>query len=123
MSQAYFEEIFTRLGPLVASRVFPLTFPQNPHLPEWPSIRYTPTGGEVNKTSCGDADAADVSIQIDIVCPTWPSLVALTPQVLTAMKAFSVPCILESTPMMVFDDETKTHRAIIQFTISPSSSS
>jgi hypothetical protein len=123
MSQVYFEEIFTRLSPLVGSRVYPLTFPQDPDLPEWPAIRYTPEGGQVWQTSCGDADSPDIAIQIDLVCATWPSLVTITQQVLDAMSAFSVPCILQSTPAMVFDDETKSHRSIFQFILSPSNAS
>jgi hypothetical protein len=121
LSAAYFTEIFTALGPLVSNRVYPLTFPQAPDVPVWPAIRYTPTGGEVQQTSCGDADSPDVAIQIDVVATTFYELLNLNQSVLTAMSAFSAPAVLANNLVFDYDAETKTHRAICQFVIAGSS--
>jgi hypothetical protein len=116
----HFKEIHAKLAPIVSSRAFPVTFPQEP-LPTWPAIRYTPTGGAVQQTSCGDADAPDLSIQIDAVATKFADVVALSGQIKTAMKAFSVPAVLENSPIFDYDAETKTHRAILSYTIAGSS--
>jgi len=118
---AYFTEIFTILAPLVANRVYPVTFPQAPAVPVWPSIRYTPTGGAVQLTSCGDANDPDVSIQIDVVATTFAAAITLTELVKTAFNTFSVPAVLDNFPMFDYDHETKTHRGILQYTIAGSS--
>jgi hypothetical protein len=117
----HFKEIHAKLAPLVANRAFPVTFPQQP-LPTWPAIRYTPTGGTVQQTSCGDADEPDLSIQIDAVDVKFvDGLLPLVEQIKTAMKAFSVPAVLENSPIFDYDAETKTHRAILSYTIAGSS--
>lgn len=116
---AYFAELYSRMAPLVGNRVFPVTYPQEP-LPTWPAIRYTPTGGALQQTSCGDAMDGDVSVQIDVVALKFVDLVPLVAQVRTSLDAFSVPCVLDSEPGFEYDAETKTHRAILQYTIAGS---
>lgn len=118
---AYFTEIFTILSPLVSTRVYPVTFPQAPAVPVWPAIRYTPTGGQVQNTSCGDADSPDISIQIDVVATTFAAVITLTESVKTAFNTFSVPAVLDNYPIFEYDAETKTHRAILQYTLAGSS--
>jgi hypothetical protein len=118
---AYFSEIFTILSPLVSNRVYPVTFPQAPAVPVWPAIRYTPTGGAVQFTSCGDANDPDISIQIDVVATTFGAAITLTESVKTAFNTFSVPAVLDAYPIFDYDYETKTHRAILQYTIAGSS--
>ena len=118
---AYFTEIFTALGPLVANRVYPVTFPQAPAVPVWPAIRYTPIGGTMQSTSCGDANDPDISIQIDVVATTFSAVITLTESVKTAFNTFSVPAVLENFQIFDYDAETKTHRAILQYTIAGSS--
>lgn len=120
MSAAYFTELFTALSPIVGGRVYPVKFPQEP-LPTWPAIRYTPEGGATEKTSCGDADSPDISVQIDVVAKNFLDLLPLAESVKTAMSTFSVPVVLENYPGFTYDHETKTHRAILQFTIAGSS--
>jgi Protein of unknown function (DUF3168) len=114
---AYFTEIFTILSPLVSTRVYPVTFPQSPDIPVWPAIRYTPIGGVVEHTSCGDADSPDVEIQIDVVSANFSALITLVELVKTAFNTFSVPAVLENYPIFDYDAETKTHRAILLYTI------
>ena len=116
----YFKEVHSKLSALVSGRVFPVTFPQEP-LPTWPAIRYTPTGGEMAQTSCGDADDPNISMQIDVVDVKFSEVVSLSESVKTAMKAFSVPAALENSPVFDYDAETKTHRVILSYTIAGSS--
>jgi len=116
---AYFAELYSRLGPIVSGRAFPVTFPQEP-LPTWPAIRYTPTGGAIEKTNCGDANDGDVSVQVDIVAKEFAHLIPLLASVRSSLSSFSVPCVLESEPAFEYDSETKTHRVILQYTIAGS---
>jgi hypothetical protein len=116
----YMPEIFLRLSPLVFGRVYPVTFPQQP-LPVWPAIRYTPTGGAVQQTSCGDAMDGDVSIQIDVVALKFSEVENLSDLVRSAMNDFSEPAVLDREPSFDFDAETKTHRVIMSYTIAGSS--
>jgi Protein of unknown function (DUF3168) len=120
LSAAYFTEIFTALGPLVSNRVYPLTFPQDPDVPVWPAIRYTPTGGAMQFTSCGDANDPDVTIQIDVVAATFAALLPLVGSVKTAFNTFSIPAVLENSPGFDYDAETKTHRAVMIYTLAGS---
>ena len=120
MSAAYFTELFTALSPIVGGRVYPVKFPQEP-LPTWPAIRYTPEGGPTEKTNCGDVDSPDIPVQIDVVAKNFLDLLPLAESVKTAMSTFSVPVVLENDAGFTYDHETKTHRAILQFTIAGSS--
>lgn len=111
--------IFNTLRALVASRVHPDTFPQQPTVPAWPSIRYTVVSGTAYPDLCGDgtSDEDDARVQLDIVCLTATERHTLTEQVRAAMKTMVPPAIMESPPSSTFDAETKTFRCTIDYTI------
>lgn len=116
------EALYTALAPLVAGRVYPVMFPQEP-LPTWPAIRYTPVGGAVYPDACGSGDGAedDVRVQIDSVAPTFDGARLLNQQVRAALMTFTPPAVADGPPIFDFDPETRTHRAIQDFTLYPSS--
>jgi hypothetical protein len=120
--------LFAALSPLVAGRVYPVAFPQEP-LPTWPAIRYTPVGGTVWPDACGGGDGSldDVRVQIDCVAmasgttPGYDAAVALANAVRAALTDFDPPCVPDGPALFDYDSETKTHRAIQDFTFYPSS--
>lgn len=73
-------------------------------------------------TSCGDANAPDVTVQIDVVALTFEALLPLVESVKVAMSAFSIPAVLENFPGFDYDSETKTHRAVLVYTLAGSTS-
>lgn len=118
------EALHTALSALVAGRVYPVMFPQEP-LPTWPAIRYTPVGGSIAPDACGSGDGTldDVRVQIDSVAATFAAARLLASQVRTAMQSFTPPAVAEGPPIFDFDAETRTFRAIQDFTLYPSSAS
>ena len=116
------EALHAALAPLVAGRVYPVMFPQEP-LPTWPAIRYTPVGGQVWPDACGSGDGAedDVRVQIDSVATTFDGARQLQQQVRAALVAFTPPAVADGPPIFDFDPETRTFRAIQDFTLYPSS--
>jgi hypothetical protein len=120
------EALFTALSPLVAGRVWPVMFPQDPAAPpEWPAIRYTPVGGQITPDVCGSGDGTldDVRVQIDAVATTYEGARLLNQQIRAAMMAFSPPAVAEGPPLFDFDPDLRVHRAIQDFTLYPSSTS
>ena len=117
------EALHAVLAPLVAGRCFPVVFPQEP-LPTWPAIRYTPVGGTVHPDACGGGDGAedDVRVQIDAVALTYAAARDLMNQVRAAMMTFNPPAVSDGPALFDYDADTKTHRAIQDFTLYPSSS-
>lgn len=109
--------LFNALRTIVADRVHPDTFPQEPAVPTWPAIRYTGAGGSVYPTICGDSEPGedDQRVQIDIVSKTATEREALTDQVRAAMKLVLPPAILQGPPDTTFDAETKTFRCTIDY--------
>jgi len=118
------EALHAVLAPLVAGRCFPVVFPQEP-LPTWPAIRYTPIGGTVHPDACGAGDGAedDVRVQIDCVAETYLAARNLCNAVRAAMMAFNPPAVSDGPALFDYDADTKTHRAIQDFTLYPSSAS
>lgn len=116
------EALHTLLAPLVGGRCYPVMFPQEP-LPTWPAIRYTPVGGTVWPDVCGSGDGAedDARVQIDSVAETFVGARLLAQQVRTALKTFDPPAVADGPAVFEFDAETRTFRAIQDFTIYPSS--
>jgi Protein of unknown function (DUF3168) len=107
--------IFTALSGLVANRCYPATFPQPPALPVWPSIRYTLSTNDTAPALCGtgDEDEDDIGVQIDVVAETHADMIALKAQVITALMALK--CAREPGGFEIYDAETKTHRAVLQY--------
>lgn len=116
---SYEQDIFTALGPLVGSRVAPVTFPQPPAVPTWPAIRYTFVDTVPVIDLCGDGDdsTAFVRVQIDVVAKEFKQVRALRLQVMAAMALFSPPAILEISASGGFDTETKTFREILDYSL------
>lgn len=110
------------LAPLVGGRCFPVVFPLEP-LPAWPAIRYTPVGGTVWPDACGSGDgtADDARVQIDSVAATYAAAVQLAQQVRTALMDFDPPAVADGAALFQYDSETRTHRAVQDFTFYPSS--
>lgn len=117
------EALHTLLAPLVGGRCYPVMFPLQP-LPEWPAIRYTPVGGTTYADACGagDGTADDVRVQIDAVAATYAGAVQLAAQVRSALMAFVPPAVADGPAVFQYDAETRTHRAVQDFTFYPSSS-
>lgn len=118
-------EVFDALRDLVSDRVYPLTFPQpEVGLPVWPSIRFTFISVPVEDL-CGDGDdgTADVSMQVDVVVDKeegYSALRTLRLDVMSRMATLPTPARLASS-RDEFDEETRTFRAILEYTVSGSS--
>lgn len=112
------------LKSLVGNRVAPVIFPQPPGVPTWPAIRYTVISNVPVTDICGDGDdeTAEPRVQLDVVAATYMQVRALRLQVMAAMRMFLPPAILENTSSQ-YDDETKTFREIMEYTIHGSSAS
>ena len=114
-------DIFDALKGLVSNRVYPVIFPQpDGRLPTWPAIRYT-ISGVPEEDLCGDGDdqTADVQVQLDVVATTNSEMLSLRLSVMEAMRS-PLPARLGYNSRE-YDFETKTYRAILQYTIDGSS--
>jgi hypothetical protein len=110
-------EIFAALKGLVGNRCFPVDFPQAESVMTWPAIRYTFVSDVPGATVCGDTgDESDIRIQLDVVATTADAMRALVAQVKAAMKA-SMPNAARENVSEVFDSETRTYRAILDYMI------
>lgn len=119
------EALFAALSPLVAGRVWPVMFPQDPAAPPtWPAIRYTPVGGQIAPDACGSGDGTldDVRVQLDAVAETYEGARLLNQQIRAAMMTFTPPAVAEGPPTFDFDPDLRVHRAVQDFTLYPSSS-
>jgi hypothetical protein len=116
----------------LSTRIYEGTFPQPPAVPVWPAARFTFVGNTPYAALCGDSDieADDVRVQIDLVVAETAGTAALhtlRAAVIAAMSAM----VLQSgetplpstrdTDLYEFDAETKTHRFILDFLLTPSS--
>jgi hypothetical protein len=119
------DTIFTALGPLVGDRCYPTVFPlRNGALPEWPAIRYSLVSEDASATICGtgeDDETDDVRVQIDAVDRTYSGMRTLKASIRAAMNAITEPPCRHDGGLEMFDDETKTHRAMMQYVFTPSS--
>jgi hypothetical protein len=113
--------VFTALRSLVADKCYPSAFPQEP-LPTWPAIRYTIVSEAPIEDLCGTdtVETDDVSVQVDAVARTYGAMIALRDQVITAMMALDPPAVRVGG-FETYDEETKTHRAILDYVFYPSS--
>jgi len=117
------ETLFSALRGLVSDRVYPSVFEQpDGSLPAWPAIRYTVISSVPVEDLCGDGDddTADVNVQLDVVAATYNVMLTVRLDVMGAMRTLYPPARL-SNSMNVFDVETKTHRAVLEYQISGSS--
>lgn len=115
--------IVALLSPLVSSRVYASTFPQEPEEPTWPAIRFTVVSVSpvVDQCSSADTDTDDTRVQIDVVSRDYDEMVSLKASVIAAMATSTPGAQREPGGFETFDAETKTHRAVLDFTFQPSS--
>ncbi len=112
----------TDLVALVSTRVYPSTFKQKDGgLPQWPAIRYSIIDSENSPTVCGTDDEStdDTRIQVDIVADTLREVNEILPFVIASMQVTDPPCYRDGL-RKTFDEETRTHRAIVDFVFTPS---
>ena len=115
--------VYTLLNGLVGGRCYPSHFPQESDLPTWPAIRYTVIGQDDEETICG-TDAVgtdDVRVQIDGVAKTHGAVLALRDQIITALQNTDPPCSRQPGGFQTFDEETKTHRVVLDYVFQQSS--
>ena len=110
-------DIYARLGPLVAGRAYPNTFPQSC---TWPAIRYTLTTRH-EPTVCGDAgdDDAEHRVQVDLVAAGYDAVRALRLSARAAMDAGPWPVTLDLDESM-YDEDAKVHRVVLVYVLHPS---
>lgn len=109
-------DLFSALKSLVGNRMSPNTFPQPPNVPVWPAIRYSVVDSVPVVDLCGDGDdfTAQSRVQLDCVADTYAGARSLRLSVMGVMRTFSPPAILELSSGL-YDDETQTHREILQY--------
>lgn len=117
--------VYTLLSPLVATGLCtPSRFVQHdpPRVPEWPAIRYTVISSDNEETVCGTDSVAtdDVRVQIDVVAKTHGGMLTLRDQVITALMANNPPPARQGG-FQTYDEETKTHRAVLDYVFQQSS--
>lgn len=113
------DSIFAALGPLVANRVYPSTFPQQF---TYPAIRYqfvdqvpvADLGGD------GDEQTDTPRVQIDAVANTYKAARDLGRAIREAMKTITTPAMLEDQ-RPVYDADAKVHRVSLDYTFHGSS--
>lgn len=114
--------VFEALRALVENRCYPNTFMQkDAGLPRWPAIRYTIISATNAETVCGTDDQStdDTRVQLDVVAATDRDLETLVAQVVTAMMDLDPPATRDGFNK-TFDEETRTHRAILDYVFYPS---
>lgn len=124
------EAIVAALNPLFASRVYATNFPEFAAPLQAPMCRFTITAVAPFAALCGDGsgdddddepdDVADWSFQLDVIAADFDACTALRRQVRKALKAIEPPVVCDLW-QMVFDTDTKTHRAILNYTAHASS--
>lgn len=115
--------VVSLLSSLVSGRVYASTFPQEPEEPTWPAIRFTVVGVSpvVDQCSSADTDTDDTRVQIDVVSRDYDEMVSLKASVIAAMATSTPAAQREPGGFETFDADTKTHRAVLDFTFQPSS--
>lgn len=105
--------------------VYASAFPQTADgvgLSRIPAARFQIVSAESSPTVCGTDDRStdDTRVQVDVVAGDWDSLSTKIDEVITAMQSTDPPCTREGY-FTTFDEETRVHRASIDFVFYPSS--
>ena len=116
--------VYGALRSLVNDRCYPMRFPQNEKgeiTTLWPAIRYTVVSAFNDADICGTDTVVtdDTEVQIDGVAMSHGAMITLRDQIIEQMQTTDPPCIRTSR-VETFDAETRTYRAILQFTFHPS---
>jgi hypothetical protein len=111
------------LGPLVAGRVYASVFPQEDTAPTWPAIRFTVVADTPFPDQCGseDTDSDDTRVQIDIVADGYDEVLALKAAAIAALATSTPAALREPGGFETYDADTRTHRAVLDYTFQPSS--
>lgn len=111
------------LSALVDGRIYASTFPQEASAPTWPAIRFSVISEEPFADQCGSETTAtdDTRVQIDVVAATYDEMLTLKAAVIAAMATSAPPAQRETGGFETFDSDTKTHRAVLDYTLQPSS--
>lgn len=115
--------VYTLLQGLVDGRCYASTFKQEGDLPKWPAIRYAIVTQDPEEDICGtgdDTSADDVRVQVDFAAKTHGAMIALRDQGIAQM-ATHVPPPARTGGFQTYDDETKVHRAMVEFLFQQSS--
>lgn len=113
----------TVLGTLVAGRITPNTFPQEPLTPTWPAIRYTVISrdADIDIEGTDDGEADDIRVQLDLVAKSYEAARSLRNDVVARLIDLTPPCARVGE-FETYDVETKTHRVVIDVLFAPSTS-
>lgn len=118
-------EILTAyLTGLVGGRIYPSRFPQpqDNQAPIWPAIRYTMISDIPGSSLCGnDYGIDDVRVRLDLVAQTYLDMRQLKVDVTNALDVTDPPSLRQAGGFEVFDADTKTHRASLEYVFYPSS--
>jgi hypothetical protein len=110
-------DLVDTLGALVSDRIYPNTIPQpESGTPEYPAIRYINVATEIDADICGDGNADNVRIQLDIIDNTYAGAMMIRDLTRTAMKSHVSPALLEDSASD-YDADTKTHRIRMDYVI------
>lgn len=114
--------VYELQAPLVEGRCYASTFLQNGDLPRWPAIRYTVVNSENEETICGTDDVStdDVRVQVDYVAKSHGAMITLRDAGIAAMMTHDPPPA-RTGGFQTYDEETKTHRAMVEFVFQQSS--
>ena len=116
--------VFAVLKTVFPGAAFASVFPQTDDriASRLPASRFQIVSAESSATVCGtdDRHTDDTRVQVDIVASDWDTLSTKVDETITAMQGASVPCVRENY-FTTFDEETRVHRASIDFVFYPSS--
>jgi len=114
------ELLYQLLRGLVDDRAYPNQFPQpaGNAAPVWPAIRYTITSATPAASLCGtnDGSSDDVTVRIDVVAATYAGMRSLVTSVIAAIDNTDPPSTRQPGGFETYDAETKTHRALLEYT-------
>ena len=110
-------DITALLEPFVESRVYPNTIPQpDGVLPPFPVIRYQVIATETDTDLCGDGDADNVRIQLDIIDSSYSGAMMIRDLIRVAMHSHVSPAVLEDSASD-YDADVKAHRIRMDYVI------
>lgn len=116
--------LYQTLRALVDDRCYPNRFPQplDNTAPLWPAIRYTISSSEPAPSLCGtnDASSDDVTVRIEAVATTYAGMQSLRDLIIAAIQDTDPPSTRGPAGFETDDAETKTHRALLEYTFHPS---
>ena len=119
------DDVISRIQARVNGHAYANEFPQPPARPTWPAARVSVASIAPDVAICGDGgeETADSRVQIDLVVAEsagYTALKTLKTNVMSDMVGFDPPAVWDGAQFL-FDQETKTHRCILDYLLYPSS--